>query len=61
MARNPGRTVVVLAGTGHAMRRGIPEEVSHDAAYSYKVILPEVAGLNRSTATTADADYLLLF
>jgi uncharacterized iron-regulated protein len=61
IAQNPGRTVVVLGGVGHAMKQGIPEEVSRDTGYSYKVILPEIPDLDRHTATIADADYLLLF
>lgn len=61
MAQNPGRTMVVLSGVGHAMKQGIPEEISHDTGLSYKVILPELPELDRHTATVADADYLLLF
>ncbi|HEX9079380.1 MAG TPA: ChaN family lipoprotein, partial [Desulfuromonadaceae bacterium] len=60
MARSPGRTVVVLTGTGHAMRRGMPEEFAQATGYSYTVLLPETPELDRTTATTADADYLLL-
>ena len=58
--RNPRATVVVLAGVGHAMKRGIPEEVYKTSGISYKVILPELLELDRSKVTDKDADYLLL-
>lgn len=61
LAHNPGQTVVVLAGVGHVMKRGIPEEVFQSSGYSYQVILPELPELDRSTVTGADADYLVLF
>lgn len=61
LARNPGRAVVVLLGTGHAMKSGIPEEVFKETGYGYKVILPEMPDLDRQTASVEDADYLLLF
>ena len=56
-----GSTVVVLAGVGHAMKGGIPEEVSEMASgYSYRVILPELPEFPRSSARSTDVDYLLL-
>lgn len=58
---NPGRTVVVLTGTGHAMKRAIPEEVFQGGRFSYRVILPEQPDLDRYAVTSQDADYLLLF
>jgi len=61
LAGNPGRTVVVLTGTGHAMKRAIPEEVFQGGKFSYKVILPEQPDLDRDAVTSQDADYLLLF
>lgn len=60
LARNPGRTVVILAGVGHAMKGGIPETV-RGAGYDSKVILPELPYFDRGAVTGADADYLLLF
>ncbi len=61
LSREPGRTVVVMAGFGHAMKRGIPNEVSRSPGNSCKVILPELSGLDLRGVTSADADYLLLF
>lgn len=61
LKQNPGRTVIVLAGLGHAMKAGIPEEIFRGTRFGYKVLLPELPGLVSDTITTADADYLLLF
>ncbi len=61
LARTPGRSIVVLAGVGHAMKRGIPEETFRDTGYAYKVVLPRFADLDRSTLSAQNADYLLLF
>ena len=60
LGKNPGITVVVLAGVGHAMKRGIPEEVFQGTGTSYRVILPESPNFDRGKATRRDADYLLL-
>ena len=61
LRRNPGRTVIVLTGLGHAMKAGIPEEMASGTRFGYKVLLPELPGFDRHVLTTADADYLLLF
>jgi len=61
LTHNPATTVVVLAGTGHAWKRGIPEQLRRQYEFSYKVVLPEVPDrINISTITTEDADYILL-
>jgi uncharacterized iron-regulated protein len=59
--KKPGRTVVVLAGVGHAWKRGIPEQVGADSKYTYRVVLPLIPDqIDRETVTTEDADYVLL-
>lgn len=59
--KKPGRTVVVLAGVGHAWKRGIPEHVGTDSKYTYRVVLPLIPDqIDRETVTTKDADYVLL-
>lgn len=59
--KNPGRVIVVLAGTGHAWKRGIPEQVRRQSGLSFKVILPEIPSrVERGKITTADADYIFL-
>jgi uncharacterized iron-regulated protein len=61
LKKNPQRTVVVLAGTGHSWKRGIPEQVERLSGPPYTVILPEVPELTNSrTVRSPDADYLLL-
>ena len=59
LSKNPGRTVVVLAGVGHAWKRGIAEQL--DEKIISRVVLPMVPDqVDRKTVTTADADYVLL-
>ena len=58
---NPGKTVVVLAGSGHAWKYGIPEQISERSDYDYLVLMPEIDNrLSRETATTEEVDYLLM-
>lgn len=60
LKKNPGKTVVVLAGADHAGGKGIPDQIKKRSRYHYKVILPEMPGrIERNTTTTADADYLI--
>ncbi len=59
--KNPGKAVVVLAGMGHAWRRGIPEQVRSESKLTSQVILPLIPGqIDRKTVTIKDADYVLL-
>ncbi len=59
--KKPGRTVVVLAGVGHAWKRGIPEQMGTDSKFTYRVVLPLIPDqIDRETVTTKDADYVLL-
>ncbi len=69
MARNsvkyldahPGTKLVVLAGSGHSWKRGIPEQVKKISSYPCLVILPAIPGkLDVRTATTEDADYIIV-
>lgn len=61
LKKNPGTTIVVLVGTDHAMKFGIPEQVRRQSSYQSKVILPEMAGrIERTSVTVEDCDYLLL-
>jgi len=53
---HPGRKLVALAGTWHAVKHGIPERL---AGISSMVIIPEIAELGRRNATSAIADYLI--
>ena len=59
--KKPGRTVVVLAGVGHAWKRGIPEQMGLDSNFTYRVVLPLIPDqIDRETVTVKDADYVLL-
>ncbi len=62
LQKNPEKTLVVLAGIGHAWKRGISEQVELDKnKFRSRVVLPAIPEqVDRTTVTTADADYLLL-
>jgi uncharacterized iron-regulated protein len=58
---HPTGTVVVLAGVGHAWKRGIPEQLARDSRYIVKTALPLVPGqIEKTTVTEHDADYVIL-
>lgn len=58
---NPRHTVVVLAGTFHAWKHGIPEQLQRRASLPYRVVLPAVdEAAARYEVSTEDADYLWL-
>lgn len=58
---DPSRTVVVLAGSGHAWKYGIPEQVSREVELPYRVLLPEIPGrVSAETITPEEADYLMM-
>jgi uncharacterized iron-regulated protein len=57
----PNRTMVVLAGVGHAWKRGIAEQVALESKLTIRSLLPYLPGqIDRQSVTTRDADYLLL-
>jgi uncharacterized iron-regulated protein len=60
LKENPDFTLVVLAGSGHSWKRAIPEQVRRQSDLKYRVILPEMPRLERSSVTTGDTDYLWL-
>lgn len=56
--RNPGRTMVVITGAGHAMRGGIQAEVQQlEPGLTSRIVLP-ASRAQRGEVTPADADYL---
>ncbi len=58
---HPGDTVVVLAGVGHAWKRGIPEQVTRLAKIDSLSVLPVVPDqVEPDSVTERDADYVLL-
>jgi uncharacterized iron-regulated protein len=62
LRKNPERTLVVLAGSVHAWKKGVPAQVrKHDPEIKQLVILPSAPdAFNRDNSSPADCDYLLL-
>jgi len=61
LKENPDYRVVVLAGSGHAWKFGIPRQMVEQANLSYRVVLPEIIGrVDRSNVTKEFTDYLWL-
>lgn len=60
--QHPGQTVVVLAGVGHAWKRGIPEQIARNTKYAVKVVMPLVPDqIDQDTVSDHDTDYLFLW
>jgi uncharacterized iron-regulated protein len=58
---HPSSTMVVIAGSGHAWKRGMPAQVTTRTSVPARVILPEIPGrLDRETVRLDDTDYLWL-
>lgn len=58
---DPQRRVVVLAGSGHAWKFGIPRQLLEQMSISFRVILPEVGGrVTRADISPEVTDYLWL-
>jgi uncharacterized iron-regulated protein len=62
LKRNPERTVILLTGSVHAWKKGVPAQMQRlSPGTGFKVILPETAGrFEKASVTPADADYLIL-
>jgi len=61
LKENPDYRVVVLAGSGHSWKFGIPRQLEEQSDISYRVILPEIRGrADRTNIKTDIADYLWL-
>ncbi len=59
--QHPSQTVVVLAGVGHAWRRGIPGQIVRGSKFSVMSVLPLVPGqIEADSVTLDDTDYILL-
>ena len=59
--QHPQRVVVVLAGSGHAWKFGIPEQIRRHLDIPIRVVLPEIPGrIEKADATPRETDYLLL-
>jgi uncharacterized iron-regulated protein len=61
LKKHPRKTVIVLAGVGHAWKRGIPEQVSRLSKYTSTVILPLIPDqVEPGSVTRQDADFVVL-
>jgi uncharacterized iron-regulated protein len=61
LEKNPGAVVVVLAGSGHAWKYGIPEQIRRLEEVGYRVLLPFVPNrIEPGRISVKEADYLLL-
>lgn len=61
LRENPDYRMVVLAGSGHAWKFGIPTQMLEQAELSYRVLLPEIINrVDRKSVTKEIADYLWL-
>jgi uncharacterized iron-regulated protein len=58
--RHPTDRVVVLSGTWHAAKSGVPEQLAAYGKLTYQVILPELPELTLGSATVREADYLMM-
>jgi uncharacterized iron-regulated protein len=61
LKENPETVMVLLSGSGHARKLGIPSQLDKLGPWPYVVVLPETKGIFETrTVTARDADYLLL-
>ncbi len=60
LMRDPDTIMVILAGSGHARKLGIPAQLEKLKNWPYAVVLPETEGLfDAKHVSTQDADYIL--
>jgi uncharacterized iron-regulated protein len=60
LKRGPDYLMVILAGSGHARKLGIPAQLEKLKNWPYAVVLPETEGLfDAKHVSTQDADYIL--
>ena len=61
LANNPESTVVVITGSGHSWKKGIPAQIRQRAELPLRVILPEVPGrVDKENIDQNEADYVWL-
>ena len=61
LKKNDERIMVVVAGSGHAHKRGIPAQLAKRSTLPYIVVLPETKGIyEKHFLTDQDADLILL-
>lgn len=61
LEKNPESTVVVVAGSGHSWKKGIPAQIRSRSELPFRVILPEVPGrVDEKNIALNEADYVWL-
>ena len=55
----PGRKMVAIAGTWHAVKHGIPDHFTNSNNLSFRVILQEISELGIRNTTSEITDYLI--
>ena len=61
LKENPDKTMVVLSGSAHAWKRGIPRRISAMSDITYLVVIPEMSDdIDRDNVTEGDTDFLWL-
>jgi uncharacterized iron-regulated protein len=61
LEKHPHTTMVLLAGSGHARKLGIPFQIAKQAPWQYVVVMPEAKGfLDADALTVKDADFIML-
>lgn len=61
LKQHPGKVLVILAGSGHARKLGIPSQLEKRIPWPYIVVLPETKGVfDANTLSVKDADFILL-
>ena len=61
LEENPEATVVVVAGSGHSWKLGIPAQIRSRSELPFRVILPEIPGrIEGGNISLAEADYVWL-
>jgi len=58
---NPKLSMILLTGTRHAWKKGIPEQMRQRSKLPYTIILPHLPGeVDPETVRVKDADYVML-
>ena len=61
LEKNPQATVVVVAGSGHSWKLGMPAQIQSRSTVPFRVILPEVPGrVELENITVNETDYVWL-
>jgi uncharacterized iron-regulated protein len=61
LEKNPEATVVVVAGSGHSWKLGIPAQIQSRSTFPSRVILPEIPGrVDKENIALHEADYVWL-